>query len=242
VFGPRERFKITSTPQVALEAGSSGNADVTNQTTVIAPDRAGTFSVAASLGATTNDLLFNCIAPTAVTGGNPRGVSSGEWRVLELPLLTTNDASVAMHMDTWLEPLHVSFRHIRIYEGYAPPINKTGWYQDLETFPDVKLEHGEEAGAGSTEDGGNVGVSNAGNRIGNGDFVVAYIAGGTPYFDGSYQLAIPVYWFAEGSFAARHFWNSMQTTQIYSNGTMRVSKNGVTWEQPLGGQGHLVTE
>ena len=242
VFGPRERFRITSSPQVLLEVDPTSHASVTNTTTVIAPDRAGPFPVAASIGTVTNNLLFDCIAPTEVKGENPRGVSADEWRVLKLPILTTNDACAAMHIDTWLEPLYVSFRHLRIYEGYAPPINRMGWYQNTETFALADLEHGEEAGASSGGIDGSNGISETGNYIGNGDFVVAFIEGGHPYYNGSYQLSIPVYWFAVGGAVTNRLSNSVQTIQIYSNGTMRVSKNGVTWEQPLGGQGHPITE
>lgn len=242
VFGPRERFKITSTPQVSLAVDSTSHAVISNTTTVIAPDRAGPFSVTASIGTITNNLLFDCIAPTELKGENPRCVYDFEWSVLRHPILTTNDACAAMHIDTWLAPLYVSFQHIRIYEGYAPPINRTGWYQDIETFPDTKLEHSEEAGAGSGEPNKSAGITESRNRTVNGDFVASYITGGHPYYDGSYQLSIPVYWFADGDSVTNRLSDSVQTTQIYSNGTMRVNKNGLTWEQPLGEQGYPVTE
>ena len=242
VFGPKEQFKISSTPQVSLEVDPTSYAEITNATTVIAPDRAGQFSVVVSLGTTTTNLLFNCIAPTELNGENPRCVYDFEWRVLRHPILTTNDACAAMHIDTWLKPLYVSFQHIRVYEGYAPPINRTGWYQDIETFPDIKLEHSEEAGAGSGETNMSAGITESGNRTENGDFVASYITGGHPYYDGSYQLSIPVRWFAEGGSVTNQLPNSVQTIQIFSNGTMRVNKNGMTWEQPLGGQGYPVTE
>lgn len=61
-------------------------------------------------------------------------------------------------------------------------------------------------------------------------------------FLGSYQLSIPVYWFAEGGFVTNRIPDSVQTMQVYTNGTMRVNKNDVTWEQPIGGLGHQVTE
>jgi len=239
VFGPRERFKISSTPQVSLEVDSTSYAEITNATTVIAPERAGQFSVVVSLGTTTTNLLFNCIAPTELKGGNPRNLYENEFAQLGIP---RSGVYVAMHIDTWLHPLYVSFQHIRIYEGYAPPTNREGWFQDAETFPDDDLEHGDDAGAGSGANNENEGVSATENRTENGDFVGMYIRRLPPYYDGSYQLAIPVYWFADGGSVTNRLPNSVQTMQIYSNGTMRVNKNDVTWEQPLGGQGYPITE
>ena len=138
--------------------------------------------------------------------------------------------------------LNVSFQHLRIFEGYAPPINRCGWFQSLSIFADEDLEHGSEAGSGSGANNGNISVTATGNLTVNGDFAAFYITGIYPYRDGSYQLSIPVYWFAEGGSVTNRLSDNVQTTQVYSNGTMRVSKNGVTWEQPLGGDGHIVTE
>ena len=147
-----------------------------------------------------------------------------------------------MHIDIWFEPLYVSFQHLRLYEGYAPPINRTGWFQNIDEFPDTILAHGQEAGAGSGATNDNVGVAASENRVGEGDFVAMYIGGNPPYYNGSYQVSIPVHWFAKDGLVTNQLPNSVQTIQIFSNGTMRASKNGVTWEQPLGGQGYPVTE
>ena len=243
VFGPKERFTITTTPHVSLHAESNSYATVSNdETTVIAPDRAGPFSVAAFLGTTTNNLLFNCIAPTKLNGGNPRDLYGNEWGELGLPRLSASDIYVAMHIDTWLEPLYVSFQHLHLYEGYAPPINRWGWYQDIVTFPDNILEHAEEAGASSGVDNDCAGVTATGNFTSNGDLIAAYIGYTNIYYNGSYQLSIPVYWFAKGGAVTNRISDNVQTILVYSNGTMHEKKNGVTWEQPLGGQGHIVEE
>ena len=243
VFGPKERFTITTTPHVSLHAESNSYVTVSNdETTVIAPDRAGPFSVAAFLGTTTNNLLFNCIAPTKLNGGNPRDLYGNEWGELGLPRLSASDIYVAMHIDTWLEPLYVSFQHLHLYEGYAPPINRWGWYQDIVTFPDNILEHAEEAGASSGVDNDCAGVTATGNFTSNGDLIAAYIGYTNIYYNGSYQLSIPVYWFAKGGAVTNRISDNVQTILVYSNGTMRANKNGVTWEQPLGGQGHIVEE
>ena len=243
VFGPKERFTITTTPHVSLHAESNSYVTVSNdETTVIAPDRAGPFSVAAFLGTTTNNLLFNCIAPTLLKGESPRNLAENEWGELGLPRLAADDIYVVMHIDTRLEPLNVSFKHVRIYEGYAPPINRTGWYLDTVRYPDEDLEHGAEAGAGSGANNDNVGITETGNLTENGDLAAAFITNTNVYYNGSYQLSIPVYWFAEEGTVTNRLSDNVQTIQVYANGTMRISKNGVTWEQPLGGQGHKVEE
>ena len=129
------------------------------------------------------------------------------------------------------------------YAVTAPPsINREGWFSDRVAFPDEVLEHGHDSGAGSGANNENAGVTAAGNRTENGDFVGTYIRRLPPYYDGSCQLAIPVFWFTMGGSVTNRLPDSVQTMQIYSNGTMRASKNGVTWEQPLGGQGYPITE
>ena len=243
VFGAKERFTITTTPHVPLYAETNSYVTVSNDgTTVTAPDRSGPFTVYLAPGSGFYGLLFNCLAPNVVKGGSPRCLEGHEWGLLGIPQLATEDAFVAIHIDTWLEPLSVSFQHIRLYEGYAPPINRTGWFQDIGTFPDAKLEHAQDAGSGSGASNDNIEVTATGNFTVNGDYVAFYITGGHPYYDGSYQLSIPVYWFAEGGSVTNRLSDNIQTIQVYSNGTMRASKNGVTWEQPLGGQGYPVTE
>ena len=238
VFGPKERFTITTTPHVSLHAESNGYVTVSNdETTVIAPDRAGPFSVAAFLGTTTNNLMFNCIAPTEIKGRNPRVLNEYELVQHDVPF-DEGEAGVAMHIDTWLEPLFVSFQNICVYEGYAPPINRYGWYQDTNAFSIAWLEHGDAAGAFND----NAEVSATENLIEGGDIVAALMIPTNTYYNGSYQLSIPVYWFAKDGSVTNHFANNVQTIQVYSNGNMRVSKNGVTWERCLDGTSHKIEE
>ena len=239
VFGPKERFTITTTPHVSLHAESNSYVTVSNdETTVIAPDRAGPFSVAAFLGTTTNNLLFNCIAPTEIKGSNPRDLNNYELVHHDVPQFNVGDVGVAMHIDTWLEPLFVSFQNVSIYEGYAPPINRNGWYQDTNAFSIAWLEHGDAAGAFSNY----AEVSSTGNLIDGGDIVAALMIPTNTYYNGSYQLSIPAYWFAKDGSVTNHFANNVLTIQVYSNGNMRVSKNGVTWERCLDGTSHKIEE
>ena len=140
-----------------------------------------------------------------------------------------------MHVDTWLEPSYVSFLHVRLYEGYAPPINRQGWYQDLEMFPDDRLEHGDAAGAGSGTLSGSVAITEIENRTDGGDLVAAFVSPTNTYYYGSYQLSIPLYWFVEEGGSTNLLENVVQSAWIYSNGTMRINKFGVTWERWING-------
>jgi len=239
VFGPKERFTITTTPHVPLHVESNSYVIVSNDaTTVISPDRSGPFTVYLSHGSRFYGLSFNCIAPTLLKGGNPRELNDYELVQHDVPQFNVGDAGVAMHIDTWLEPLFVSFQNVSIYEGYAPPIKRNGWYQDTNAFTIAWLEHGDAAGAFSNY----AEVSSTENFIDGGDVVAALMIPTNTYYNGSYQLSIPLYWFAKDGFVTNRLPDNVQCIQVYSNGTMRISKNGITWERCLDGTSHKVEE
>ena len=145
------------------------------------------------------------------------------------------EAGVAMHIDTWLEPSYVSFNHLRLFEGYAPTSNRTGWYLDYSRFPESYLEHGVNAGAGDATNYGSFDVTDNENLTDAGDCVASWIGACPAYTNGSYQLAIPLKWFAEGGGVTNNLPTNLQTIWVYSNGTMRIQKNGITWELALTG-------
>ena len=241
VFGPKERFTITSNPQVELSVAAGSFASVSN-TTVTAPDRGGAFQVYASFGGLLHSLSFGCIVPTALRGGTPRELLLHEWHTIVGQPLSVGEAGVAMHIDTWLEPSYVSFSHLRLYEGYAPTINRTGWCLNYEAFPEQFFQHGIEAGAGSGTLNGSAGISDIGNLSLNGDYVASILGSWTSYLDGSYQLAIPLKWFAVDGAVTNSLPVNMQTVWVFSNGTMRIQKNGVTWERDIDGACRQIEE
>jgi hypothetical protein len=55
-------------------------------------------------------------------------------------------------------------------------------------------------------------------------------------------LDIPLKWFAEGGGITNNLPNNLQSVWIYSNGTMRIQKNGVTWERDVDGTCRTITE
>ncbi|MBR3924901.1 MAG: hypothetical protein IKJ45_17415, partial [Kiritimatiellae bacterium] len=233
VFGPKERFTITTNPNVELSCYPMDGSFVSNNV-VTAPDRPGGFAVGLTIGDIVHDLWVLCIAPTSIHGKNPRLFSPGDWERVGVAQLMIGEAGADMRIDTWLEPTYVSFKHLRVYEGYAPVINRTGWYADVNAFPDDKIEHG--ANAGASNGGQTTSVLATNNETGNGDCVAAYIGARPAYTNGSYQLSIPVYWFAEGGGYTNSLPNnSLQTAWVYSDGTMKVEKSGCTLERMTNG-------
>ena len=239
VFGPKERFSIMTNPQMEVLVGDNSYA-MANGAVVTAPDRPGAFTVSISSGGCSHDILLNCIAPTKVKGGNPRNLYAHEWHAFVGAPLAVGEAGVVMHIDTWLEPSYVSFRHLRLFEGFAPTSNRTGWYQDLARFPEGFLCHNADAGAGTATQ--SVGIAGNGNFTENGDYVGTWIGACPAYTNGSYQLAIPLRWFAEGGLTTNDLPANIQTAWVYTNGTMRIEKNEVIWERTLNGVSYQVTE
>lgn len=241
VFGPKERFLIemSSPMQIDVENGSRASL---NGSVVTAPDRPGEFLVTVSRDGLSHRMSFDVIAPQSLVGGNPREWNSFEWTVMQIPPFTEGEAGVAMHIDTWVQPSYVSFRHIRMFEGFAPTRNRTGWYEDYTMFPESYLEHNARAGAGEASLAGSLGVSDTNNITESGDCVAAWIGSCPLYQNGSYELAIPLFWYADGGSYTNNLPVNLQTVMVFSNGTMRVSKNGVTWERALDGSSHQVTE
>ena len=239
VFGPKERFAITSTPQVALSVEPGSLARVTGNT-VTAPDRATPFSVTVSTSGHSRSASFHCIAPTALRGGNPRlpqGAEFGNNGIYDYP---AGYAAVVMHIDTWLEPSYVSFEHLRLYEGFANPSNRQGWYLDTDEFPDSAIRHDETNGASQDPATDFISIT-SGNNTHNGDFAGAMIGYSDEFCDGAFQLAIPLKWYAIEGGATNSLPTNLQSVWVYTNGTMRVQKNGVTWERTIDGASYQIT-
>ena len=232
VFGPKERFTITTNPSVGLSCSPLYGSEI-NGNTVIAPDRPGSFAVGLTIGDVEYDLWLLCIAPVSLQGKNPRTLLPDEWMRKDRYQIPVGYPGVGMHIDTWLEPTYVSFSNLRVYEGYAPAINRQGWYTDIVAFPIDELAHDYEAGA--TNETGAVKILDVGNFEENGDLVAAWMNPSTAYTNGSYQVSIPVYWFAEGGGYTNNLPDSVQTTWVTWDGTMGVSKNGCAMERSTNG-------
>ena len=234
VFGPGERFSIVSTGMIFLNANMNGvNVDGNR---IVTPEAPGSFFVDVSHNDFRSTLTFSCVGPTKLIGKNPRPLESHEWLSLGIYPFSVNEAGVIMYIETVVEPSFVSFKHIRLYEGFALPTAREGWYLDKTKFPDSFLQHDGDAGQGSGTYSGSEGVLDIGNKTENGDFVGGWIGTSSGYTNGSYQLAIPLKWFVEGGSITNNMLPNVQKVSVFSNGSMRVEKNGIVWERSLDGR------
>ena len=229
VFGPKEQFTITTNPSVELFCSLLDGIEISGNM-VTAPDRPGEFSVWFTVDGAVCTCDFNCIGPTSLHGKEPRPFTTNEWVKVGGHPLSIGCPGVDMHIDTWLEPTYVSFKNLSLYEGYAPAINRQGWYYDVVAFPDDELDHGVPQGAYSP-----VWILAVDNMTESGDLVAGWMAPSSAYTNGSYQVAIPLYWYVDGCDYTNSLPDNLQTTWIFSNGTMRVSKNGCAMERTTNG-------
>lgn len=141
-----------------------------------------------------------------------------------------------MHMDTWLEPMYVSFANIRIYEGTCLASNRTGCFADQAMFPEALLAHDVPAGASGDPSVEYATIRDVGNLTQDGDKVGFLLYATNNLSPGSFQLNIPLRWYVRNGHATNALPVNVQTTWSFSDGTMRVNKNGVTWERRVNGQ------
>ena len=233
VFGPGERFSVESSESISLYANTEGvNVE---DGRIVAPETPGMFFVDIGNNDFRSTLAFLCVGPTKLMGKNPRSLESHEWLSLGIFPFSVNEAGVVMYIETEVEPDYVSFKHIRLYEGFALPTAREGWYLDKEKFPDSNLQHDKESGQGSGTYHGSEGILDIGNKTENGDFAGGWIGTSLSYTNGSYQLQIPVKWFVEGGSVTNNMMPNVQKISVFTNGNMRVEKNGIIWERSLDG-------
>ena len=244
VFGPKEGFNIVQTPQTpvlsySVDEGSPAYAGIDG---CMAPNEPGQFDIRFSSGGCAGSLTFECIAPTCLRGGNPRALATEEWELLDKSSLQNGELGVIMHIDTWLEPQYVSFANVRLYEGECNPTNRTGCFLDQNLFPDSLLAHDVAAGASADPSSDYAAIQGEGNRTQSGDNAGSLLYDTSNLSSGSYQLYIPLRWYVHNGSATNALPDNVQTVWAFTNGTMRVSKNGVTWERSSDGTEHQVEE
>ena len=246
IFGPRETVSIKQEPTTPKISFSSARnhvviTNVGEKVGFLSPDQAGAFIVAAKAKDGELALRYRCIAPERLNAKNSRALTSEEGFELFSGPLQKQEDGVAMHVDTFVEPLTVSFRAIRLFEGIAPPTERTGWYCDESRFPDEAIGHNVAAGASGEPAIEFTQVVDF-NATENGDYVAAWVGSNGVYSNGSYQVSIPLYWYLEDSMVTNQLPNTIQSIQVFSNGTMRVSKFGIIWERTLEGNEQEIKE
>ena len=244
VFGPKELFTIVQTPQIPKLSYSAeeGSTAYVNNGSCLAPNDPGPFNIRFAASGCAGRLSFECIAPTGLQGGSPRALTTDEWGAVERSPLQIGDVGVVVHIDTWLTPLHVSFANVRLYEGECNPTNRTGCFLDADRFTDDMLAHSVAAGASVDPSSDYVSIQSEGNRTQNGDTAGLLLYEESNLSNGSFQLNIPLWWYVHNGTSTNALPDNVQTIWIYTNGTMRVNKNGVTWERSQDGSEHQVEE
>ena len=244
VFGPKELFEILQTPQSPALSYSvdEGGSAFASDSGCMAPDVPGPFEIMFSANGCVGSLSFTCIAPTELHGSSPRPLTSDEWESLDIAPLQACEMGVAAHIETRVLPDYVSFAHIRLFEGVVLPSDRQGWYQDVGKFPDSMIAHDFQSGASRDPGVEYSAVDEFFNRTLGGDFIAAFVGPTNGCMNGSYTLRIPLKWYVANSLVTNSLPDNVQTIQAFANGTMRINKNGVTWERSLDGNEHLVEE
>ena len=187
-------------------------------------------------------LSYSTILPYQVKGELPRSPTSQDYIKAGITPLSAGEAGVGMVMNLRIYPRNVSFYNLAVYEGVVGTSDRTGGFLDYAAFPEANYEHGIANGACSDPDRYALGVSHE-NKVGDYDFAGTFVGCLNAYPAGSFSLEIPVYWYCSDSTAATALpVPNTQTTWLYSNGTMRISKCGVTWERDLDGTERQILE
>lgn len=195
------------------------------------------------------DVRMRVISPSELKGANARFFSEEERNLHNLqpgntiiPSFDSDCHGVVMYIDVACEPLYVNFENVRIYEGIAPTSNRTGCFMDYNAFPEESLAHG--SGNGAVVDYEKASYIKEGNYLNGGDLVGFWFWPSGVYNEGSYELAIPQYWFAEGDspIMPRLLTTSIQKVWVYSSGAVRVQKHGKSLQRETNGSVHQVGE
>lgn len=239
MFGPKERvhvLAVNSTSSIHLAGSLSDHGQIiANVNDFIVPDQAGEFSVNGSVDGDAFSIDCVCVGPTHLRGNSPRSLLSNEWLQLRLAPLANGEAGVIAYIDTYLEPDYVSFRHLRLFECITPPSGRQGWYLDTNMFPDSAIGHTIGAGA-SLNPATDFFTIDDKNKTLSGDFIGSWIGVNSTYSNGSFRLDIPLKWYTVGSSVTNRMSDNVQTIWVYDNGSMRVEKNGVSWQRELNGR------
>ncbi|MBR2940876.1 MAG: hypothetical protein IKC14_06160 [Kiritimatiellae bacterium] len=221
VFGPKERFRIVSSPQVLLSIDSASPASVSGNT-VTAPDVPCTFPVTATIGSAAVSLLFSCIPPTGIDAYSCFELSQQDWlmRTGTAPFL--GDVAVGIKIENRLMPDYVSFSHLFFMEGECDATDRWGLFADPQN---TLLPHDSIGGAWGEV---SVGIVNDLPK----DYATARFNAVLPIeMDGGFQYNITNYWYVKNSGVTGEihpFGVEAQKYTLYANGDLSVEKFGWT--------------
>ena len=250
IFGPAEDLNIIQRPSgPRIQCGKiiKGGGIVYDMFTiweVHCPKIAGAFTVECATDTSAESLVleYEVLAPIGMTGANPRGLSSADYLSLNAMPLLPGDLGAGMHIDTKVYPLSVSFACVSLYEGEVGTSGRFGCFTNLVRFPESEYRHGVSSGATLDPDQEHIEIVGL-NSTRFGDNVAVRIGPWADPLPGGFSLEIPLFWYVEDSDeAVECVEKNTQSVQLFSNGTTRISKNGIVWERPLGGGSYQVQE
>lgn len=219
VFGPKEQFRIVSSPQVLLSTDPQTSASVSGNT-VTAPDVPCTFSVAATIGSATVSLPFSCIPPMWIEAVSCAACSTQDWNRCGCAVPSVGDVAVGMTIENKLMPDYVSFSHLFFVEGACDATNRWGLFADPQI---TLLPHDSAGGAGSEVP---VGPQNYLPK----DYATAKFDVVPPIaMAGGFQYNITNYWYVMNYSVAgtiHPFGVESQKYTLLTNGDLSVEKYG----------------
>ena len=250
VFGVCEEAKIRqfpSEPKMYCAKFLSGGGAVEDNDggwSLICPQIGTSFSVECITDLSDEMLVlsYSTVLPEQIRGESPHAPTSQEYSDHNKSPLSSGEAGVVMMMNGRVNPCNVSFYRLFVYEGVVGTSERSGCFLDYTTFPEANYEHSIANGACANPylEASAVGYD---NTTDNPDFAGTFVGCLSAYSPGSFSLGIPVYWYCNDSTSPTAFpVPNTQTTWLYSNGTVRISKCGVTWERDLDGTERQIQE
>ena len=172
-------------------------------------------------------LPFSVLEPSGVEVVEVRPLSPQDWIELDEEPLLNGQAGVAANIDVRVLPSYVSFKKINLLEGMCPAVSVWGCCANTDYFP-ANMTHDGIAGGSETyaEEGTSVNSQNMLNSDKVAFWPPTRLA--FPCEPGGFTFNIPWKWYADGR-PRLHDWMVVpQIMTVHSNGTVTISKNGVT--------------
>ena len=221
VFGPYEPVAF-AVPDYSGEilwsywGGSAGANPFSTQT----PTTPGPVAVTLTVDGSSYTFPLLAVAPSIV-GTNAVVMTDSDWLSVSNTPPHVGEVGAGERIALKVEPEYVSFRDIKIMEGYSDVYAKTGYF---ENYNAPNLVHDATAGAfaerliGSEND---VGFDCAGFTFTENDLP-------PPWSNGGFEFRIPLYWWVDGTTQTNLLATHTQRFTLFPNGDSETSKFGWT--------------
>ena len=221
VFGPREAVNL-AVPDYsgAVSWGFSRGSATPNPFTYFVSATPGPVSVTLTVDGSSYTFPLLAVAPSIV-GTNAVAMTDSDWLSVSNTPPHVGEVGAGERIALKVEPEYVSFRDIKIMEGYSDVYAKTGYF---ENYNAPNLVHDATAGAfaerliGSEN---NVGFDCAGFTFTENDLP-------PPWSNGGFEFRIPLYWWVDGTTQTNLLATHTQRFTLFPNGDSETSKFGWT--------------